>query len=98
MFAVRTAAVLVLDLERDIDAQVHVLRQTVQAILTRGEGVGQRSVLAALSQLELAQRNGLTAIDAGDDGFQRIGAVSVSGNGVSGAVCVIWPVIWICHL
>ena len=96
MFAVRTVAVLVLDLERDIDAQVHVLRQTVQAILIRGEGIVQRSVPAVLFQLELAQRDGIAVIDAGDDGRQRIDAVTVIGDGVSG-VARACPAIWIFH-
>ena len=96
MFAVRTAAVLVLDLERDIDAQVHVLRQTVQAILIRGKGISQLIIRAVLLQFERAQRDDLTVIDAGDGSLQRVDAVSGLGDGVGG-VHHSRP-IWRCHI
>ena len=96
MFAVRTVAVLVLDLERDIDAQVHVLRQTVQAILIRGKGISQLIIRAVLLQFERAQRDDLTVTDAGDDGRQRVDAVSGLGDGVGG-VHHSRP-IWRCHI
>ena len=96
MFAVRTAAVLVLDLERDIDAQVHVLRQTVQAILIWGKGISQLIIRAVLLQFERAQRDDLTVIDAGDGSLQRVDAVSGLGDGVGG-VHHSRP-IWRCHI
>ena len=96
MFAVRTVAVLVLDLERDIDAQVHVLRQTVQAILIRGKGISQLIIRAVLLQFERAQRDDLTVIDAGDGSLQRVDAVSGLGDGVGG-VHHSRP-IWRCHI
>ena len=86
MFAVRTVAVLVLDLERDIDAQVHVLRQTVQALLIRGKGISQLIIRAVLLQFERAQRDDLTVIDAGDDGRQRVGAIGTGDDAVYGAL------------
>ena len=86
MFAVRTVAVLVLDLERDIDAQVHVLRQTVQAILIRGKGISQLIIRVVLLQFERAQHDGLAFIDSGDDGRQRVGAIGTGDDAVYGAL------------
>ena len=87
MFAVRTVAVLVLDLERDVDLQIHVLRQTVQTALSlvRAEGIDQVTVCPVLLQRERAQPDGVTVIDAGDGGRHLIGAVAVIGDGVGGA-------------
>ena len=96
MFTLRKVAVLVLDLERDIDAQVHVLRQTVQAILIRGKGISQLIIRAVLLQFERAQHDGLAFIDSGDDGRQRVDAVSGLGDGVGG-VHHSRP-IWRCHI
>ena len=96
MFTLGKVAVLVLDLERDIDAQIHVLRQPVQAILIRGKGISQLIIRAVLLQFERAQRDDLTVTDAGDDGRQRVDAVSGLGDGVGG-VHHSRP-IWRCHI
>ena len=85
MFTLGKVAVLVLDLERDIDAQIHVLRQTVQLRLGRYESIGQVAIRPVLFQPERAQHDGLAFIDSGDGGRQLIGAVAVIGDGVGGA-------------
>ena len=86
MFAVRTVAVLVLDLERDIDAQVHVLRQTVQPRLGRYESIGQVAIRPVLFQPERAQHDGLAFIDSGNDGRQRVGTIGTGDDAVYGAL------------
>ena len=85
MFTLGKVAVLVLDLERDIDAQIHVLRQTVQPRLGRYESIGQVAIRPVLLQPERAQHDGLAFIDSGDGGRHLIGAVAVIGDGVGGA-------------
>ena len=86
MFTLRKVAVLVLDLERDIDAQIHVLRQTVQPRLGRYESIGQVAIRPVLLQPERAQHDGLVFIDSRDDGHQRVGAIGTGDDAVYGAL------------
>ena len=86
MFTLRKVAVLVLDLERDIDAQIHVLRQTVQPRLGRYESIGQVAIRPVLFQPERAQHDGLAFIDSGNDGRQRVGTIGTGDDAVYGAL------------
>ena len=86
MFTLGKVAVLVLDLERDIDAQIHVLRQTVQPRLGRYESIGQVAIRPVLLQPERAQHDGLAFIDSGDDGRQRVGTIGTGDDAVYGAL------------
>ena len=86
MFTLGKVAVLVLDLERDIDAQIHVLRQTVQPRLGRYESIGQVAIRPVLFQPERAQHDGLAFIDSGDDGRQRVDAIGTGDDAVYGAL------------
>ena len=86
MFTLGKVAVLVLDLERDIDAQNHVLRQTVQPRLGRFESIGQVAIRPVLFQTERAQHDGLAFIDSGDDGRQRVGAIGTGDDAVYGTL------------
>ena len=86
MFTLGEVAVLVLDLERDIDAQIHVLRQTVQPRLGRYESIGQVAIRPVLFQPERAQHDGLAFIDSGDDGRQRVDAIGTGDDAVYGAL------------
>ena len=86
MFTLGKVAVLVLDLERDIDAQIHALRQTVQPRLGRYESIGQVAIRPVLFQTERAQHDGLAFIDSGDDGRQRVDAIGTGDDAVYGAL------------